>query len=103
SHEWVALSSHLAVPKIYLEHHRIVYLPTDHHSNFPFLVEMLFTIGLLFDGYALANLFHFACGALCVAALWMLGRRYFTPAAGRIAALAFATTPIVLWEAGAAY
>ncbi len=103
SHEWDALSYHLAAPKIYLQHHRILFLPTDHHSNFPFLVEMLFTLGLLFHGYALANLFHFALGALTVAAILFLGRRYFAPKAGLIGALAFATTPIVIWEAGAAY
>lgn len=102
-HEWDALSYHLAAPKVYLAHHRILFLPTDHHSNFPFLVEMLFTLGLLFRGYALANLFHFALGALTVAGILFIGRRHFGGRAGLIGALAFATTPIVLWEAGAAY
>jgi hypothetical protein len=102
-HEWDALSYHLAAPKVYLAHHRIVFLPTDHHSNFPFLVEMLFTLGLLFQGYALANLFHFAMGALTVSGILFIGRRHFGGRAGLIGALAFATTPIVVWEAGAAY
>src|SRR5258708_25793717 len=54
AHEWDALSYHLAAPKIFIQHHRIIYLPTDHHSNFPFTMEMLFTAGLLFQGYVLA-------------------------------------------------
>jgi hypothetical protein len=103
AHEWDALSYHLAAPKVYIQNHRIVYLPTDHHSNFPFLIEMLFTVGLLFDGYALANLFHFATGLLCVGAIFFIGKRHFSTAAAYIAVLTFVTTPIVLWEAGAAY
>lgn len=103
SHEWDALSYHLAAPKIFIENHRIVYLPTDHHSNFPFLMQMLFAVGLLFDGFALAALFHLATTVLCVMAILGMGRRYFSPLAGPIGAVVFATTPIVIWEAGAAY
>lgn len=103
AHEWDALAYHLAAPKVYLLHHRIVFLPTDHHSNFPFLVEMLFTLGLMFNGYALANLLHWAFWALTLAALVAVGRRHFAPSAGWIGAVAFASAPIVLWEAGAAY
>ncbi|MEP6756484.1 MAG: glycosyltransferase family 39 protein [Chthonomonadales bacterium] len=102
-HEWDALAYHLAAPSVYISHHQILYLPTDHHSNFPFLVEMLFTIGLLFDGHALANLFHFTMGALTVAGTIGIGRRYFSPTAGWIAGLVVATTPIFIWEAGSAY
>jgi hypothetical protein len=103
AHEWDALSYHLAAPKVYIQNHRIVYLPTDHHSNFPFLIEMLFTLGMLFDGYALANLFHFATGLLCAGAIFFIGKRHFSIMAACIAVLIFVTTPIVLWESGAAY
>src|SRR5579871_3654666 len=40
--EWDVLSYHLADPKVFLGQHRIGILPTEHHSNFPFTVEMLF-------------------------------------------------------------
>lgn len=103
AHEWDALAYHLAAPKVYLQNHQIVFLPTDHHSNFPFLVQMLFTLGLMLDGYPLANLFHLAMGALTVASLVCIGRRHFSLSTGWIAAVAFATTPIAVWEAGAAY
>ena len=102
-HEWDALAYHLAAPNAYIAEHRILYLPTDHHSNFPFLTEMLFTIGLLFNGHALANLFHFTAGILLIGATIILGKRFFSPAAGWIAALVIATSPIIIWEAGAAY
>jgi hypothetical protein len=102
-YEWDSLAYHLAVPKIYIEQQRILFLPTQHQSNFPFLTQMLFTLGLLFDGYALANLFHFVTGVLCAAAILAIGRRHFAPSAGMIGAVCFVTTPIVLWQASIAY
>lgn len=101
--EWDAISYHLADPKLFLMLGRIVGLPTEHHSNFPFTLEMLFTVGLLYDGYPLANLFHFMTTGLTVIALLGFCARTFTPAVGAIAALLFVTTPLVLWEASVAY
>ncbi len=103
AHEWDALSYHLAAPKVFLQHERIVFLPTQHHSNFPFLIQMLFTVGLMWHGYALADLFHLTTAALTIGGLLAIGTRRSGAVAGRIAALAFATAPIVVWEAGAAY
>lgn len=103
AHEWDALSYHLAAPKVFIRQHRIVYLPTDHHSNFPFTMEMLFTAGLLLNGYPLANLMHFAAGALCILLLWSIARRYFGAMAAALAIVTFGTAPIVVWEAGSAY
>ncbi|HZO89677.1 MAG TPA: hypothetical protein VFB38_15215 [Chthonomonadaceae bacterium] len=101
--EWDALAYHLADPKLFLEHGRIVSLPTEHHSNFPFTMEMLFTVGLLYDGYALASLFHFLMAALTALALIAFCARRLTPAVGYLAAVIFAATPLVVWEAHAAY
>ncbi|HEV2471097.1 MAG TPA: hypothetical protein VGS41_00415 [Chthonomonadales bacterium] len=102
-HEWDALAYHLADPAVFLSHHRIDILPTEHHSNFPFTTEMLFTVGLLYQGYALANLFHLATAALTAMAMLGFCRRMTGTIAGYIAVLVFATTPVVLWEAGVAY
>jgi hypothetical protein len=102
-YEWDSLAYHLAAPKIYVEQHRILFLPTQHQSNFPFLTQMLFTLGLLFDGFALANLFHYITGVLCAAAILAIGRRHFAPSAGMIGAICFVTTPIVFWQASIAY
>ncbi|HLV78693.1 MAG TPA: hypothetical protein VKT32_00385 [Chthonomonadaceae bacterium] len=101
--EWDALAYHLADPKVFLAQHRITSLPTEHHSNFPLTMEMLFTAGLLYGGYPLANLFHFATALLTVLAILALCRRRLGPMAGYLAALIFATTPLVLWEASVAY
>ena len=101
--DWDAVAYHLADPKVFLAQGRITSLPTEHHSNFPFMMEMLYTVGLLYDGYVLANLFHGAMGALTVAAMLAFCRRHLNAVTGWIAALLFVTTPVVLWEAGVAY
>ena len=101
--EWDVLSYHLADPKLFLQAHRIQTLPTEHHSNFPFTLEMLYAAGLLYDGYALANMFHLVLTLLTVTALIGFGKRMGCVAAGWLAGLAYLSTPIVLWEASTAY
>jgi 4-amino-4-deoxy-L-arabinose transferase-like glycosyltransferase len=103
AHEWDSLSYHLAAPQDFLRSGRIVELPTDHHSYFPFLTQMLFCVGLMFDGWAAAKLIHLAFGCLACCATYMLGRRLAGPCAGWMAALVFSMAPLVLWEAGIAY
>lgn len=101
--EWDALSYHLADPAVYVRMHRIQILPTEHHSNFPFTMEMLYSIGLLFHSYALANLFHYTTAVLTVLCLIGIGYRWNRPLAGYASALVFLATPLVLWEASTAY
>lgn len=101
--EWDSLAYHLADPKIYIQAHRISYLPWESHSNFAFTTEMWYTLGLLWGSVPLAKCFHFACGVGTCLTLYALGRRYLTPGVGVVAALLFASTPLVFWEAGTAY
>ncbi|MCS6777619.1 MAG: glycosyltransferase family 39 protein, partial [Chthonomonadaceae bacterium] len=101
--EWDAISYHLADPKLFLQMGRMVSLPTEHHSNFPFTMEMLFTVGLLYAGYPLANLFHFLTGVLTVVALTGFCRRRWSVRAGVFAGMLYVTTPAVLWQCGVAY
>lgn len=101
--EWDSLAYHLAVPKLYLQHHGIYYVKFTSHSNFPFLTEMLYTIGLAFGSTALAKLFHFSMYIATTAGLYSLGRRHLSATAGKVAALLFMSVPVVLYEAGVAY
>jgi len=105
SAEWDSLSYHLAAPKVYLRHHRIVYLPYDHHSNFPFTMEMLYALGLMLSGHTLAKLFHYLTFVLTLVAMGAFARRFFPaqPLSGPAAAAIFATIPLVNFEAGTAY
>ena len=101
--DWDGLAYHLAIPKIYLAHHKIIYVPFMSHSNFPFLTEMLYTIGLSLGSTALAKLFHFTMYIATATALYSLCRRYISPLAGGVSAILFMSIPVVLYEAGIAY
>ncbi len=103
AHEWDSLSYHLAVPKAFLSAGRIVELPTDHHSYFPFLVQMLFAVGLAFDGYAAAKLVHLMFGILSLAATYALVARAMPKWAAWLATLTIGLAPMAVWEAGIAY
>ncbi|MBV9851933.1 MAG: glycosyltransferase family 39 protein [Armatimonadetes bacterium] len=101
--EWDSLSYHLADPKLFLEMHRIESLPWQPHSNFAFTTEMWYTLGLMAGSVPLAKCFHWACAVGSALAVYRLGARCLTPRVGVWAALLFAATPLVFWEAGAAY
>jgi hypothetical protein len=101
--EWDAIAYHLANPKVFLQDGRVSILPTDHHSNFPFVLEMLFAVGLLYAGFALANLFHLLMTVVFVAAVVAWCGRVLHRNVGFAAGLLLMTTPLVLWEASVAY
>jgi len=101
--DWDGLAYHLAAPKVFLAKHAIFYIPYDHHSNFPFLTEMLYTVGLGFGSVSLAKLFHFWMYVGTAAAIYALCSRHLTPRIGSIGALLFMSVPVIIWEAGIAY
>ncbi|MCX8037181.1 MAG: hypothetical protein N3D11_09095 [Candidatus Sumerlaeia bacterium] len=59
------LRYHMAAPQVWLREGRIVYLPFNAFTNFPFLIEMLFTLALGLAGDMAAKMMHFACFVLC--------------------------------------
>ena len=101
--DWDSLAYHLAIPKLFLQHGGFYYIDFASHSNFPFLVEMLYTPALSMGDPAGAKMVHYLYGVLLVLAVVMLVRKHFTPKAAPLAALALAGMPIVLWEATTAY
>ena len=101
--EWDSISYHLADPKLYLQAHRIYYIPWESHSNFAFTAEMWYLYGLMEGGIPLAKLFHFTCGIGACLAVYAFGTRHLTAKTGLLAAGILASTPLVLWEAGTAY
>lgn len=101
--EWDSLSYHLAAPKRYLQEGRIYYIPDDHHSNFPFTLQMLYLWMLSLGSVSGAKLCHWLCGVLLTISVYTCGVRYFHKAVGQVAAVMVATTPILLWESTTAY
>lgn len=104
--DWDSLSYHLAAPKLYLVAGRITFIEYDSHTHFPFTLEMLYTLALALGGDGPARMLHWACGwlAALAAAAWTAERNESgAPWAPPLAALVFASAPVVLWEMGTAY
>jgi hypothetical protein len=59
-----ALCYHLEIPKRFVQLGEITYLPLTDNSLFPFLMEMLYTLGLLIGSPILAQLLHWLVGVL---------------------------------------
>jgi hypothetical protein len=81
--EWDALSYHLTVPKAYLREARVFYVPYDHHSNFPFLLQMLYTLMLGVKSVGGAKLCHWLCGVLLTLSVYTFARRQHPGANGK--------------------
>ncbi len=104
--DWDGLSYHLADPAIYLRHRGIVPLFWESHSNFPFTIEMLYTVALLFKSAAAARVFHWLFVVLIALTLAGAWRRLWPDASAGarwLAPLLFCSAPVVLWSATVAY
>jgi len=101
--EYDSLTYHLAGPAQYLRAGRIVELRYDHHSYFPFTMEMLYLYALAWRGPVFAKLFHWLTLPLCCTALVAIGGRHLSRRVGLIAACMYASMPMVAAEASTAY
>lgn len=101
--DWDSLAYHLAIPKLFVQHGGFYYIDFASHSNFPMLVEMLYTPALAMHEPAGAKMVHYLYGVLLVLAVVMLVRKHFNAKGAPLAALAIAGMPIVMWEATTAY
>lgn len=86
-----ALVYHLAVPKAYLEHHGLVYLPNNIYAFFPMQTEMLYLLGLALSGGVLAQWIGLGQVFLLLLALAIYYRKNY---GGRYAAWA----PVLLFS-----
>lgn len=101
--DWDGLSYHLAAPKLYLQNQRVFFIPYDHHTNFPFTVEMLYTVGLAFASPGAARTFHTLMGVLCACGIALLWRRRVGQEMMALPALLFISAPLASWCGTVAY
>lgn len=90
-----ALMYHLEGPREFLTAGRITTSLSQWWLNYPFNMEMLFTIGLAFGLEAFAKLVHLSTGVLLVGATFALGDRLAGRTVGWLAAAAMLGAPIL--------
>ena len=98
-----ALVYHLYIPRVYIQNHRLVYIPYEFRAAFPLGMEMLFTLGMLLSDSVLAKLIHFSMGVLSLLATYCFGRKYMGSRVGLLAATIFYTVSVVGWSSTTAY
>ena len=96
--EFDVRSYHFEGPKEYFQNGRITFLPHNVYTNFPFLSEMFALLGMVIEGdwywgAVAGKSALFAFVPLTALGLFAAGRRWFSPAAGILAAVVYLTTP----------
>ncbi len=97
------LCYHLTQPKNFVREHRIYAVPYSVNSLWPYLTQMLYTLGLLFRGAALAKLFHFFFYLTVAGAVGTFLTRFSTKRTAVLGALTFLLTPALYIQAAYAY
>ena len=102
---WDNIGEHLAIAKEWTRLHRLASVPyiNFHQWAQPFNVGILYGMALLLKDVILASLINFAFGLLTAVGIYALGRRYFSPQVGLLAAVIFYLTPIVSWLSTVAF
>ena len=99
-----ALIYHIGVPKMFLEHHGIYFIPGNIFASYPFFSEMLYIWGLSLGGEILPKGTHFAIAIFILFSMWKFGRRYVPENKFQVLPLLiFFTIPSVFINAHVAY
>jgi hypothetical protein len=99
-----ALIYHLAVPKLFLRHHGLYFVPGNIFSHYPLGGEMLYVIGLALRGDVLAKGFHFVMALSILLGMWQFMRHHISEALFiPLALLIFYTVPSVFVTSHRAY
>jgi len=103
--EWDTLSYHFAVPRTWLRAGRIHFIPYDHHSNFPFTMQLGYMAMLSAGSEAAAKWLHTLCGLALAISVYATSRRLIPNSkfAPLIAVGALLSIPMVFWEMTVAY
>jgi len=89
-----SLVYHLAVPKIWIQHHKVVYIPYIIGSEFPSTIETLYALGMILASDISAGLIIWTFGLLFILSIFSFCREYLSIRAGLLASAAFYCTPL---------
>ncbi|MDD5085100.1 MAG: glycosyltransferase family 39 protein [Candidatus Omnitrophica bacterium] len=98
-----SLCYHLHCPKVFVKYHRVFAIPYEPNAAFPFLAEMLYTLGLLFKGQIVAKLFSLFTGLVLSLAVYVFAKRHMNLSKFFIAPVLCFMTPLVFNELATTY
>jgi hypothetical protein len=99
-----ALIYHLAVPKLFLKHHGMYFIPGNIFAHYPLNSEMLYVVGLAVRGDVVAKGIHFVMALCILLGMWQFARHHISEIAfAPLALLVFYTIPSVFATSHMAY
>jgi hypothetical protein len=101
--EWDVITYHLVIPKLYLQAGRIFEIPWLLHSHWPHMVELLYSLPLLWRADRSAALLHLSFALGIVAAIYSVAHRLWGSRAAWISASAMIAQPLFLRFSGTAH
>jgi hypothetical protein len=101
--QYDSLNYHLTVPRIFIEHHRLIAVPWIMQSWLAAGTEMTYLLAMLLAGQTAAKLVNFAFLVVAFALVHAFTKRFIAPAAALPAAALFVTAPFVAWEGATTY
>ncbi|MFH1665266.1 MAG: glycosyltransferase family 39 protein [Candidatus Omnitrophota bacterium] len=95
---------HLKDAKYFAEHHMVGLIPGDStNSLWPYLVEMYYTLALLFGLFPMAGLVHFSLACAAALGVYAFVKRFFSREMAILASAIFFLTPAIFTEATHTY
>ena len=91
-----ALTHHLAVPKLWVEQGGIREIPEIVFSYYPQLIDLLYTVPIIFGHDIAAKYIHFAFALLTALIIFLFVRRRVGPSWGALSGLLFLTIPLIM-------
>jgi hypothetical protein len=98
-----ALTQHLALPKLYVQHHRVFNLPFAEASFNPMQVDMLYTLALLLKCEPAASLIHSLFSYLTAALIYSFLRSRASRRLALLGPLLYLSVPLVVNLSSKAY
>ncbi len=98
-----ALTHHLALPKLYVQHHRIYDIPFADASYNPMQVDMLYALTLLLKSEEAASLIHGTYAVMTATLIYLLLRGRVFRWVAFLGAFFFLSTPLVINLSSKAY
>ena len=90
------LAYHLAIQKIYIRAHQIIYVPYIFYSNLPSLIDTIYLTGLLLHSGVLSNMLGYTLGVVLILAIYSFCTRYFNWKVAVLASLIFYSMPAII-------
>lgn len=94
-HEWDELAYHLALPKLYINYHKLIYVPYIIQSNWPLGTEMMFTWGLLLGSEMACHLLTWWMAVITTIWLFVFGKNFLCYKLGIFGGILFLMIPLV--------